>query len=109
MPPVIQPQSFLVQILLPLRDNNGRKFPDAIFTGIQDVLTERFGGLTAYGRAPAQGIWARGRRKMRDDIVVVEVMVPRLDAKWWKGFRRRLEKALGQEQLVIRVQRMTVL
>lgn len=46
---------YLIQLFLPLRDNAGEKFPDAMYRGIRDQLTERFGGMTAYARAPAEG------------------------------------------------------
>lgn len=102
-------ETHLVQILLPLRDNEGRDFPDTLFSEIQKMLTDRFGGLTAYGRAPAQGVWARDGVKMRDDIVILEVMTEGLDAAWWQSFRRRLEQIMRQEQLVIRAQAIKML
>jgi hypothetical protein len=102
-------QSHLIQILLPLRDNEGRNFPDSLFADIQKILTDRYGGVTAYARAPAQGVWARDGAKMRDDIVMLEVMTPELDAAWWKSFRQRLEKIMRQEQVVIRSQSITIL
>lgn len=102
-------QAHLVQILLPLEDNDGREFPETLFSEIHKLLTERFGGLTAYSRAPAQGVWAQGGRKMRDDIVVVEVMTAELDAAWWKDFRHRLEQAMRQERIVIRSQPIALL
>ena len=101
--------SHLIQILLPLRDNQGNKFPDADFERIQKVLADQFGGLTAYGRAPAEGVWAQGGKKWRDDILVVEVMAGELDVGWWRSFRRDLEKTLRQEQLVIRAHSLQVL
>lgn len=95
----------LVQLLLPLYDNAGRAFPAEQYTTIRDELTERFGGLTAYSRAPAQGLWQEsdGLRK-RDDIVVYEVMTDTLDRVWWREYRRTLEKRFGQQELVIRSQ-----
>jgi hypothetical protein len=102
-------QTHLVQILLPLRDNESRHFPDALFSEIQKMLTERYGGLTAYGRAPAQGVWARDGLKLRDDIVILEVMTAELDAAWWKSFRQRLEQTMRQEQIVIRAHAITIL
>jgi hypothetical protein len=102
-------QSHLIQILLPLRDNDGRDFPNALFLDIQKMLTDRYGGVTAYARAPAQGVWAHDGTKMRDDIIILEVMTPEFDAAWWKDFRHRLEQVMRQEQLVIRAQRITIL
>src|SRR5205823_2930353 len=66
---------YLVQLLLPLYDNAGRAFPASQYTTVRDELTARFGGLTAYTRAPAQGLWQNeGGAPKRDDIVVYEVM-----------------------------------
>lgn len=95
----------LVQLLLPLYDNTGRAFPAAHFTTIRDELTEHFGGLTAYTRAPAQGLWhdASGPTR-RDDIVVYEVMTDMLDRAWWRAYRQALEQRFAQDELVIRSQ-----
>ena len=93
----------LVQLLLPLYDNEGRAFPSGHYAGVRATLTDRFGGLTAYTRAPAQGLWSEsdGPPK-RDDIVVYEVMTDTLDRAWWADFRRSLERRFAQEELVIR-------
>jgi len=92
----------IVQILVPVADNRGRPFSSELLRAIQNELTERFGGLTAYTRAPAQGVWLAADKPARDDIVVVEVMVEELNRTWWGDFRRRLEQMLSQEQLVVR-------
>ena len=95
----------LVQLLLPVRDDEGRSFPRAQFDDLAHELTDRFGGLTAYTRAPAAGLWEEpSGEKQRDDIVVYEVMVERLDEEWWSGLRRRLESQFRQRELVIRAQ-----
>ena len=96
----------LVQLLLPLRDNDGRPFPASHYAEVRAELTERFGGLTAYTRAPAEGLWTEGdgERATRDDIVVYEVMVDALDRDWWGGFRHSLERRFAQEELVVRAQ-----
>ena len=93
--------TWLVQMLLPVvhRRRNGRKTYDAITR----ELAERFGGATAYTRAPAAGLWKNpAARTERDDIIVVEVMVDTVDRKWWGAFRRRLEKRLRQKEIVVR-------
>ena len=48
---------YLIQILLPLYRNDGQALPRALFRQVRDELIERFGGLTAYTRAPASGYW----------------------------------------------------
>jgi hypothetical protein len=87
----------LVQLLLPLVDD--RKTYDEVM----HQLTERFGGATSYSRAPASGLWKNPSDKTeRDDIIVVEVMVSKLDKRWWAKYRRELEKRLRQKELVVR-------
>ena len=94
----------LVQLLLPLRDPDGKPFPRSQYRVIRELLTERFGGLTAYTRAPAEGLWDEGDQLWIDDIVVYEVMVPELDREWWRTYRDSLEEAFDQEELVVRAQ-----
>ena len=92
----------LVQLLLPLYDPEGVRFGRDAFDRVARELTERFGGLTAYTRAPAAGLWKEEGATQRDDIVVYEVMVDALDARWWAGYRIELEERFRQEELVIR-------
>jgi hypothetical protein len=61
---------FIVQILLPVFDNEGRAFDASHYTDVRTELADRFGGLTAYSRAPAEGIWGDEGEFKRDDIVV---------------------------------------
>jgi hypothetical protein len=73
-------------------------------------LTERFGGCTAYTRAPAEGLW-RAKRvgTVRDDIVVYEVMTADMDPAWWAAYRGALETRFRQQQVVIRAQPIELL
>jgi hypothetical protein len=99
----------LVQILLPTRDNRGRKFKSVIFGEIRKELVRRFGGLTAYSRSPARGVWKSGQATKLDDIVVLEIMTPVLERTWWKNYRRKLERALRQDEIVVRVQAINII
>ena len=93
----------LVQLLLPLYDNDGRPFPTAQYASVRAGLMEQFGGLTAYTRAPAEGVWSEADgHATRDDIVVYEVMVGHLDREWWGRFRADLERQFSQQELVAR-------
>jgi hypothetical protein len=94
----------LVQILLPLFDNDGRRLESALFHRIREELTARFGGLTAYTRSPAEGLWADQDIVRRDEVVMVEVMVAELDRAWWGAYRAELEKRLRQQLLIVRAQ-----
>jgi flavin-binding protein dodecin len=99
----------LVQILLPLYDNAGSPFGEELYTKVRSELTERFGGLTAFTRAPAQGLWKSDGKTTHDDIVVFEVMAAEIDRGWWKDYRTALEAAFRQDTIVIRAQDVTIL
>lgn len=97
--------SHLVQILLPVYDKRGERFGRELYDGLATELTERFGGLTAYTRAPAAGLWQEDSgRTTRDDVIVFEVMVDGLDPEWWGEYRAALERRFRQEELVVRAQ-----
>ena len=82
----------LVQLLLPLQDRHGRAYPRSLYDELAGRLTEQFGGVTAYTRAPATGLWeSASGETVRDQVVVYEVMVDRLDAAWWRELRMGLE------------------
>ena len=101
----------LVQILLPIYDNDGRPLDRALYAALARELTARFGGLTAHTRAPAEGLWREepGEAPVRDDIVIYEVMADALDEAWWADLRRRLERDFRQEAIVIRAQEVRLL
>jgi len=97
--------NYLIQLLLPVYDNSGSQFPLAHYSAVRDERTDRFGGLTAYTRAPAQGLWQEpAGTPRRDDIIVYEVMTANLDRAWWAEYRRTLERRFNQEELVVRSQ-----
>jgi hypothetical protein len=99
---------FLVQLLLPLYDNAGRRLAHEQFAAVRDELTERYGGFTAYLRSPAHGTWKQDRNGAvdRDEVVMCEVMVGDLDREWWAHYRRALEARFGQQEIVLRASPM---
>ena len=101
---------FLVQLLLPLYDDSGRRLPHALFAQLRTELTERFGGMTAFFRSPAQGTWKEESGSVDvDEIVMCEVMVEALDRAWWRGYRKTLEARFGQRELVVRALQLELL
>jgi hypothetical protein len=100
---------YLIQILLPLYDNAGAPLPRELYARVREELTGKYGGLTAFSRAPAEGLWQEGSETKRDDIVVLEVMADQLDRAWWQGYRRDLERAFRQEAIVVRAQELDLL
>ena len=101
---------YLVQILLPLYDNEGHEFEAREYLELRSELADRFGGVTAYTRAPARGVWkGDSGATSRDDIVIFEVMTEELDRTWWTTFRKQLERRFRQESVIVRALTSTVL
>jgi len=100
--PQASSQMYLVEILLPMRDNEGHPFAASTYESLRDELSERYGGVTAFTRAPAEGEANAADGKVRDDIVVYEVMTETIDRHWWQLCRRRMEKIFRQDEIVVR-------
>jgi len=95
---------YLIQILLPLFDNDGQQFPQPEYERVRDELTEHFGGITTYVRSPAKGLWKESSTiTIHDDIVIYEVMTEHLDRQWWLVYREGLAVRFRQEVLIVRV------
>jgi hypothetical protein len=64
--------------------------------------------MTAYARAPAEGIWQTGRGSIDEDtIVIFEVMAELADRAWWSSFRGQLERLFEQSSILIRASEVT--
>ena len=94
----------LVQLLIPVFDNEGRRFEQRLFEAVRAQLIERFGGLTAFVQAPAVGLWKapQDSATRRDDMILVEVMTDSLDRQWWAAYRSQLEQDFRQDEIVVR-------
>jgi hypothetical protein len=100
----------LLQIFLPVRNNNDKPFQKGHYTRIRKTLTKEFGGLTAYTRAPAEGLWKDKQDDARhDDMVIFEIMTEKLDKPWWKQYKKELETTFAQDEIIIRVQKVEIL
>jgi hypothetical protein len=93
---------YLIQILLPLYDNEGEAFAREVHDRVRDELTKKFGGVTAFRSSPAEGTWRDGERVSRDAIVIFEVMTGELEREWWTTYRAGLETRFRQEKMIVR-------
>ena len=101
--------STLIQILLPLSDNEGGFFLKAEYARVREEVTARLGGLTGFTRGPAEGFWQEATGTSRDDVLVFEVMADSLDVGWWASYRRDLAARFRQDSLVMRAQPVQLL
>jgi hypothetical protein len=96
--------SFLIQLLLPTRANDRQPIGPEQFASVRATLTDQFGGVTAYLRAPAKGLWKRPDGEVDDDdVVMIEVQADSFDRDWWHAYQRRLEHDFRQDTVLIRV------
>ncbi|HEV7398177.1 MAG TPA: hypothetical protein VGN86_16820 [Pyrinomonadaceae bacterium] len=92
----------LIQLLLPLHNNEQQEFPKAYFVDVRAILTDRFGGVTAFVRSPAIGLWKETKDEVsRDEVVMFEVITDQLDTKWWADYRLQLQDKFLQDEILI--------
>ncbi len=100
----------VVQILLPSHDSSREPFSREDYRHVWRELTEKFGGITVYTRAPAEGhSKLTDNHTSRDNIVIVEVMASELDRSWWRNYRHELEARFRQDVIVVRAQQTQLL
>lgn len=100
----------LIQIILPVHDEKDKAYPKKHYSRIEETLTKKFGGLTAYTRTPADGFWKDERNAARyDDVVILEVMTDKVEKRWWRKYKEQLEKTFAQTEIIIRLQKMKIL
>lgn len=94
----------LIQILLPVYDNDGHRFEWDQFEAVRARLMARFGGLTAFVQSPALGLWTdrASGATAHDDMILVEVMVETVERDWWSAYRAELERSFRQDEVVVR-------
>ena len=93
----------LVQIFLPLYDNNKSLFDKSLYDEVRNKLKDQFGGVTLYRNTPAEGLWKDETGKTNyDELIIAEVMIVEPDKEWWKQFKQSLEKKFKQDEILIR-------
>jgi hypothetical protein len=100
---------YLIQVLLPLYDNDANPIGAALFQRVRDELSSRFGGLTVFSQSPVEGLWQddEGEHPVHDELILFEVMSDQLDQPWWSAYRRQLEERFTQQEIVVRAQSIT--
>ena len=97
----------VVEIFLPLTRKDGAPQPAGLFGEVRETLVDRFGGLTAFTRSPAEGLWEDDGSVEQDRIVIFEVMDREFDESWWCDYRRALEERFEQDEVLVRASGVT--
>ncbi len=89
----------LIQLLIPLHDNHEQAFPTAYFNKVREDLTKHFGGVTAFVRSPAVGLWKEQSDEInRDEVIMFEVLTEQLDNEWWAEYRKELQRDFARKK-----------
>ncbi|RYU91743.1 hypothetical protein [Emticicia agri] len=96
---------YLIEMLLPLTDNQKKVFKSEYFEQVQHRLTEKFGGLTAFTKNPAEGLWKKSKntKPQHDEIIIFEVITDTFDKSWWQLYKEELKRIFQQKDIVIKV------
>ncbi len=93
----------LIQIFLPLYDNNKQRFDRSLYDDLRTQLKDQFGGVTFYRYTPAEGVWKDETGKTNfDELIIAEVMIANINKEWWQQFKKLLEEIFKQEEILIR-------
>lgn len=99
----------LIEIFLPVYDENGDALPHPLYARTRDELVERFGGVTAHSHTPASGVWrSPDGDVVRDDVIVYEVIAERVERRWWSEYRKTLQDRFAQRALMVRSNEMNL-
>ena len=91
----------LIQVLLPTTTEASA--PNNPLRETARELGEAFGGLTAYTRSPAKGVWTSPEgRADEDDVIMVEVVTDRFDRSWWRQYSATLAIRFRQDAIHVR-------
>jgi hypothetical protein len=92
---------YLIELLLPADRRFAVQRRD-----LARELADRFGGVTAFNRSPAQGLFQQDGRQIEDDIVVFEVLTDVMERSWWSDLWQRLEHDFQQDEILMRAIRV---
>jgi hypothetical protein len=99
----------LVQLFLPVGHGGDATATVDALSAVRGELVEKFGGVTAHLRAPADGLWLDDGSIERDDVVIVELVVVTFDRAWWTSYKTTLEARFCQKSIHVRVMSLSVL
>ena len=93
-----------IQLIPPVKRNNGDPIEDTVYHHNKKGSRRAFRwSYRIHAGTCGRYLANRGRPNERRRL---EVMAEALDKQWWRDFRKTLEEALCQEELVIRAQRI---
>ena len=104
------------EIYLPLEYNDGRPIEETKFSGLEDELLDRFGGVTSIQRSfPLRGLWRSERTEVFQDRVVVFTVIDFRTKtnfeliRYLERLKARLKRKFNQLDVLITVQELVAI
>jgi hypothetical protein len=92
--------TFITQLLLPKRDNDGQRFDRRQYRKFHIRMIRRYGGWTRKGQA--EGTWlSPAGELLTDEHWIYELGHDRRDLRFWGAEKERLKAEFGQEEIWI--------
>ena len=92
--------TFITQILLPKRGNDGRRFRRSRYAAFHARMIQKYGGWTRKGQA--EGAWLSPSGECyADEHWIYELGHPRSDLLFWEAEKERLKAEFDQEEIWI--------
>jgi hypothetical protein len=93
------------EILVPLADNEGRRFAPSKIQRVGETLLAHFTGCRCQPFAPYLGMWKFGDDVYREALLLFTVDAPREDQSldWMLSFKKRLKQQFGQIEIYMAV------
>jgi inorganic pyrophosphatase len=97
-----RPQTIMIQLFLPVKDQNGKPFAKSLYRNLNVQLLKKFGGLTVYARSVATGFWENDNgNKVKEEVLIYEVMTAHVEEKYWKKLKSSLQEKFSQQEIMI--------
>jgi hypothetical protein len=88
------------EIYLPMTMNDGAPVDGGVIQGIKDQLVKAFGGYTHFHHR-SEGAWRMGGVTFRDEVTIVRVLDDGSTDFAMPAFKKTIEAALKQEDVLI--------
>src|ERR1017187_2202982 len=92
--------TFITQVLLPKRDNTGRRYRRSQYSVFHTRMIRKYGRWTRKGQA--EGAWLSPSGDFyADEHWIYEIGHPRRDLLYWQAEKERLKDEFDQEEIWI--------
>ena len=93
------------EVMIPLADNDGNRFPMEEIIQVRNNLTDEFGGCRSQPLAPFEGTWVDENKVYLDELMLFIVDAPRTDTsiEWFLKYKEHLKQKFTQIEIYLAI------